>query len=199
MESVFELLAEPNRRAILSLLVASERSVGEIERRLHMAQPTVSTHIRKLSETLGVPLIRHSGRSIEVTRAGEEVYTACQDVYGRLLETERRIAPLRVTVRPQVRIAVAASAKPLVAGLLAQCWEINTDFDVTLTVIDDAALPLSLAADEMDFHLVAEPPADPCLVRTPLPGGQAGCLVWRASARPGTAAANWLARLRATA
>ena len=42
MESVFEILAEPNRRAILSLLVSSQRSVGEIERQLGMPQPTVS-------------------------------------------------------------------------------------------------------------------------------------------------------------
>lgn len=50
MESAFEILAEPNRRAILSLLVASEQSVGEIERRLRMTQPTVSKHLRVLRE-----------------------------------------------------------------------------------------------------------------------------------------------------
>jgi len=50
MESVFEIIAEPNRRAILSLLVSSEQSVGEIERRLRMPQPTVSKHLRVLRE-----------------------------------------------------------------------------------------------------------------------------------------------------
>jgi DNA-binding transcriptional ArsR family regulator len=50
MESVFEIIAEPNRRAILSLLVSSQRSVGEIERQLRMPQPTVSKHLRVLRE-----------------------------------------------------------------------------------------------------------------------------------------------------
>jgi DNA-binding transcriptional ArsR family regulator len=50
LESVFEIIAEPNRRAILSLLVASQRSVGEIERQLRMPQPTVSKHLRLLRE-----------------------------------------------------------------------------------------------------------------------------------------------------
>jgi DNA-binding transcriptional ArsR family regulator len=50
MESVFEIIAEPNRRAILSLLVSSEQSVGAIERRLRMSQPTVSKHLRVLRE-----------------------------------------------------------------------------------------------------------------------------------------------------
>jgi DNA-binding transcriptional ArsR family regulator len=50
VESAFQILAEPSRRAILSLLVASERSVGAIERRLGMPQPAVSKHLRVLRE-----------------------------------------------------------------------------------------------------------------------------------------------------
>ena len=48
--SVFEIIAEPNRRAILSLLVSSQKSVGDIERRLRMPQPAVSKHLRVLRE-----------------------------------------------------------------------------------------------------------------------------------------------------
>ncbi|HUY94042.1 MAG TPA: metalloregulator ArsR/SmtB family transcription factor [Terracidiphilus sp.] len=50
MESVFEVIAEPNRRAILGLLAASEQSVGAMERQLGMPQPTVSKHLRVLRE-----------------------------------------------------------------------------------------------------------------------------------------------------
>jgi DNA-binding transcriptional ArsR family regulator len=50
MQSAFEIIAEPNRRAILSLLVSSQQSVGEIERQLRMPQPTVSKHLRVLRE-----------------------------------------------------------------------------------------------------------------------------------------------------
>jgi len=50
VESVFDIIAEPNRRAILSLLASSQRSVGEIERQLRMPQPTVSKHLRVLRE-----------------------------------------------------------------------------------------------------------------------------------------------------
>ena len=50
MASVFEIIAEPNRRAILSLLASSEQSVGEIERQLRMTQPMVSKHLRVLRE-----------------------------------------------------------------------------------------------------------------------------------------------------
>ena len=48
MESSFAIVAEPNRRAILGLLLGTERSVGDIERRLQLPQPSVSKHLRVL-------------------------------------------------------------------------------------------------------------------------------------------------------
>jgi DNA-binding transcriptional ArsR family regulator len=50
MESAFGIIAEPSRRAILSLLGSSQQSVGEIERRLRMTQPAVSKHLRVLRD-----------------------------------------------------------------------------------------------------------------------------------------------------
>jgi DNA-binding transcriptional ArsR family regulator len=50
MESSFAIVAEPNRRTILTLLASSERSVGEIQRRLRMPQTSVSKHLRVLRE-----------------------------------------------------------------------------------------------------------------------------------------------------
>jgi DNA-binding transcriptional ArsR family regulator len=50
VESVFEIIAEPNRRAILSLLVSKQQSVGDIERQLRVPQPTVSKHLRVLRD-----------------------------------------------------------------------------------------------------------------------------------------------------
>ena len=51
MTSVFEVIAEPNRRAILGLLASSEQSVGDLQRRLRMTQPAVSKHLRVLRDS----------------------------------------------------------------------------------------------------------------------------------------------------
>jgi DNA-binding transcriptional ArsR family regulator len=50
MELTFAAVTEPNRRAILSLLLSSERAVGDIERELDLSQPSVSKHLRVLRE-----------------------------------------------------------------------------------------------------------------------------------------------------
>jgi DNA-binding transcriptional ArsR family regulator len=48
--SVFELLAEPNRRRILDLVRVSECPVGELVEQLDLSQPAVSKHLRVLRE-----------------------------------------------------------------------------------------------------------------------------------------------------
>ena len=50
MESAFAVLAEPHRRAILSMLSSSERSVGEPMHDLRLPQPAVSKHLKVLRD-----------------------------------------------------------------------------------------------------------------------------------------------------
>ena len=50
VSTAFDIIAEPNRRAILGLLASSQQSVGDIERELGMSQPSVSKHLRVLRE-----------------------------------------------------------------------------------------------------------------------------------------------------
>jgi DNA-binding transcriptional ArsR family regulator len=50
MEYSFAALSESSRRAMLQLLLSSERSVGEIEQALGLPQPSVSKHLKVLKE-----------------------------------------------------------------------------------------------------------------------------------------------------
>lgn len=50
MPSLFDVLVDPSRRAILDLLREGERSVGELVAELGLSQPGVSKHLRVLRE-----------------------------------------------------------------------------------------------------------------------------------------------------
>jgi DNA-binding transcriptional ArsR family regulator len=50
MPAVFDVLAEPNRRRILDLLVQAERPVGALVDELRLSQPAVSKHLRVLRD-----------------------------------------------------------------------------------------------------------------------------------------------------
>src|SRR5437764_488972 len=70
VESVFDIIAEPNRRAILNLLVSSQQSVGEIERQLGMPQPTVSKHLREWAPFDAEASLSTVGSTVKLTTAG---------------------------------------------------------------------------------------------------------------------------------
>jgi len=48
--STFDAVAEPNRRRILDLLCAEERSVSDLVEQLELSQPSVSKHLKVLRE-----------------------------------------------------------------------------------------------------------------------------------------------------
>jgi DNA-binding transcriptional ArsR family regulator len=58
--AIFEALAEPHRRAILTMLLERERPVGELVDELGLAQPTVSKHLKSLREA-GLVGVRSEG------------------------------------------------------------------------------------------------------------------------------------------
>lgn len=83
MKPSFEVVAEPNRRAILSLLLSAERSVGELERELHLSQPAVSKHLR---------VLRQAGFVESRIEAQRRVYRLRPEP---LLELDAWLAPFR--------------------------------------------------------------------------------------------------------
>ena len=75
--------------------VARLRSVTRAAEELHLAQPTVSTQIKKLSDCLGLALFQQRGRGLEPTPAGGELLAACEELTALLERTEARLAALR--------------------------------------------------------------------------------------------------------
>ena len=55
------MLADPTRRRILELLLARERSVGELVARFTLTQPAISRHLRALLAA-GLVTVRRDGR-----------------------------------------------------------------------------------------------------------------------------------------
>jgi len=83
MEPLFDVLAEPSRRAILQLLLGSERSVGDLERTLKRPQPSISKHLR---------VLREAGLVESRTEAQKRVYRLRPEP---LVELDRWLEPFR--------------------------------------------------------------------------------------------------------
>ena len=60
---VFNAVAEPRRREILNLLALEERSVSELVERFECPQPSISKHLRVLSD-VGLVRARRDGKRV---------------------------------------------------------------------------------------------------------------------------------------
>jgi len=78
---------------------------------LHMAQPTVSVQIRKLSDSAGAPLIEQVGRKLRLTDAGLALEDACHELFGTLARLEDRLIEVR-NCRPPTGAGDAATPAP---------------------------------------------------------------------------------------
>jgi DNA-binding transcriptional LysR family regulator len=70
-------------------------SVTRAAERLHMAQPTVSGHLRKLSESVGEPLLLQQDRRQVPTAAGLALLDAARDIFAALQRAEHTLAAIR--------------------------------------------------------------------------------------------------------
>ena len=83
------------RHGMLPQLIAFEACVrnGSVTRaadELHLAQPTVSCLIKKLSNTMGAPLTRRLDRNIGPTELGQEVLGLCRDLMKSIEQFEEK-------------------------------------------------------------------------------------------------------------
>lgn len=70
-------------------------SVTRAAELLCVAQPTVSGHLRKLSESLGIELFAPKGKHLEPTAAGRSLLGTVQDVFDAFEQCEERLLALR--------------------------------------------------------------------------------------------------------
>jgi DNA-binding transcriptional ArsR family regulator len=88
-------------------------SVTRASEALHMAQPTVSGHLRKLSDALGVPLFRCDGRRMHPTAPARTLHAGTIDVFAALHDLESALAPLRdPACKPALRPHFTHNSRP---------------------------------------------------------------------------------------
>lgn len=135
--------------------VARLGSVTRAAEELHLAQPTVSTQLKKLAQALDATLFEQRGRGLVLTPAGRELQEVCAELFGVLERAEARLQALRGT-RPEVlRIAAAPAARQSAARLLAAFCSRYPGVQASLHVAEHAQLVERMGRGEDDVYLMA--------------------------------------------
>jgi len=145
----------------LCLFEASARlgSFTRAAEELHMAQPTASVQIKKLTETVGLPLFEQIGKRIYLTEAGIRLHASCKDVFRTLSNLEETLAGMRHLDSGRLRLAVSSAAKYFAPRMLAEFARRYPGVEVSLQVHNRQALMERLAANQDDLYICADAPA----------------------------------------
>lgn len=130
---------------------------------LHMAQPTVSVHMKKLAETVGAPLIEQTGKRIRLSPAGNEVREACMRVFRSLSELDDALADISGLKAGRLRIAATTAGERLLPQLLARFVGRHPGIDVSLHVSSRQAILERIAHARDDLYLLTRLPETPAL------------------------------------
>ena len=151
----------------LAVFEASARlaSFTRAAEELHMAQPTVSAQIRKLTETVGLPLFEQIGKQIYLTAAGHRTHEHCRKIFAALAELDHALAGLRGLSSGVLRVASGTPGQLLMPRLVAAFADRHPGLDIALRMHNRRDLIERLAANEDDLYVFANPPDDRELVR----------------------------------
>jgi DNA-binding transcriptional LysR family regulator len=144
----------------LRVFEASARlgSLTRAAQELNMAQPTASVQVKKLSETVGLPLFEQVGKRIYLTEAGRRVHEGCNDVFRALAQLEATLSEMRGLATGQLNLAVSTTAKYFAPRLLAAFVRRHPGIETALQIHNRGTLIERLARNEDDLYLFADPP-----------------------------------------
>lgn len=135
---------------------------------LYLAQPTVSMQLKKLTDTISLPLFEQVGIRIHLTEAGRELYAACQEIFDNLTNFETKIADIKGVKSGLLKLAVITSSKYLVPHLLGQFGKKHPGIDFSLNVENREHILERIARYEDDLCILGEPPAESQVEAHPL-------------------------------
>jgi len=125
---------------------------------LYMAQPTVSVQIKKLTESVGLPLFEQVGKRVHLTDAGRQLYATCQDIFSRLTAAEDELANIRGLKSGHLRLAVSTTGKYFAPRMLAAFVQQHPGIEVSLQIHHRETLIERMAGNLDDLYIFANPP-----------------------------------------
>ena len=128
-------------------------SVTRAAQELHLAQPTVSMQLKKLSQALELQLFEPDGRRLRLTPAGEALREVCLEMQQLFLRTEERLAAFRSPKVEVLRLAAEPEARGVASRLLAEFCARHPGVQASLHIADRDVLLERLAAGEDDVFL----------------------------------------------
>jgi LysR family transcriptional regulator, low CO2-responsive transcriptional regulator len=147
--------------------VARNGSFTRAAEELLITQPTVSSQVKQLTNSVGLALFEQIGKRLYLTDAGRELLLTCKDIFEKLDNFEIKIADLKGTKQGQLNLAVITTAKYFVPRLLGSFCQKYPGIDVSLQVTNHQEIQQRMLANQDDLYVVSNPSNDIDLATKP--------------------------------
>lgn len=140
-------------------IVAESQNFSHAAERLNISQPAVSMQIRKLEESLGVPLVQTYGRHLKLTEAGKILKDYANRIFVLSQEAQRAMNEIRGLERGH--LLLGASTTPgayLLPPYIGRYKQKFPGVDLTLKISNTQTIQEKLANGEMDLGVIGETP-----------------------------------------
>ncbi len=125
---------------------------------LHLTQPAVSIQVKRLEESVGMPLVEQIGKKLFLTDAGKELFEACGDVLERLRVLDEDMTGLEEGVRGPLNLAAITTAKYFMPHLLGAFLREHPAVEPRLTVTNQTRVVERLVDNEDDLVIMGTLP-----------------------------------------
>ncbi|MFC2967072.1 LysR family transcriptional regulator [Acidimangrovimonas pyrenivorans] len=147
--------------------VARHGSVTRAAEEVHLTQPSVSMQVKALEEKIGMSLTEQVGKTLHLTRAGQEVAQAGRDILDRLAEMETALEDLHGAVAGPLSVAVVSTAKYFLPQLLGRFKRRFPEVAPRLTITNRETVLARLAENRDDLYIMGLPPQEDAVVAEP--------------------------------
>jgi len=135
---------------------------------LFLSQPTVSMQMKKLADTVGVPLIEQVGKKIRLTPDGQELALATREIFGILDRYTMSVDERRGLKQGKLSLMAITTASYFAPRLLGEFVKLYPGIDVSLRVTNKEQVLASIADNLDDLYFLGQPPEDIDVVATPI-------------------------------
>lgn len=140
--------------------VAGTGSYRLAAEKLFVTQPSISGHIKKLCDVVGLPVFERVGNEMRLTPGGRQVLAAAEDILDRLDHLQLEISELKSEVQGKLSIGVVSSAKYFLPQLLGAFMRSYPAVKPYMEVTNRAKLLDRLNKHEYDLAVLGRIPED---------------------------------------
>jgi len=130
--------------------LARERHFARAAAACHVTQPTLSSGIKQLEESLGVLVVERGQRFRGLTPEGERVLAWARRITADVQSLRQDVDATRGELSGRLRVGVVPSALPMIAMLTAPFAERHPGTSITVTSLTSSALERALEEFEID-------------------------------------------------